>query len=73
MKQRTALKQSVVSVKFLSCAVVVMLALAIKYPSGYTLVPLIVFALYLAFDAYNIHRIQKRAAEDPSFLDQKLK
>ena len=73
MKQRTALKQSVVSVKFLSCAVVVMLALAIKYPSGYTLVPLTVFALYLAFDAYNIHRIQKRAAEDPSFLDQKLK
>ena len=73
MKQRTALKQSVVSVKFLSCAVVVMLALAIKYPSGYTLVPLIVFGLYLAFDAYNIHRIRKRAAEDPSFLDQKLK
>jgi hypothetical protein len=73
MKQRTALKQSVVSVKFLSCAVVVMIALAVKYPGVYTLVPLVIFALYLALEAYNIHRIRKRAAEDPSFLDQKLK
>jgi len=73
MKQRTALKQSVVSVRFLVCAVVVMLALAIKYPSSYALVFLAVLLLFLIGDAYNIYRIRRRAAEDPSFLDQKIK
>ncbi len=73
MKERTALQQSRNSVKFLCVAVVVLLALALRYPGAYTIVPLVVIVLYVAGDAYNIYRINKRAAQDPSFLDQKIR
>lgn len=72
MKQRTALRQSTASVKFLACAVVVMVVLSVRYPSGYTIVPLVVFGLFLAGDAYNIHRIRREAAADPSSLDKRI-
>ena len=40
MKNKTALRQSIVSVKFLAIAIAAMVVLAFKYPSGYTIIPL---------------------------------
>lgn len=73
MKRKTALKQSIASLKFLSIVIAVMLVLSIKYPSGYTIVPLVVFVAYFVLDALNVHRIRRKAAQDPSFLDQRIK
>ena len=73
MKYKTALRQSQVSVKFLAWVILVMLVLSVKYPGRYTLIPLVIFVLYFAMDAYNIRRIRRRAAQDPTFLEQKLK
>lgn len=73
MKNKTALKQAIVSVKFLAIAIAVMLVLAVKYPSGYTIVPLVIFAIYFFMDAMLIRRIRRIASQDPTFLDQKLK
>jgi predicted transcriptional regulator len=50
-KNKTALKQSIASVKFLAFAIVVMRILAVKYPSGYTIVPLGFFAVFFFIDA----------------------
>jgi len=50
-----------------------MLVLAVKYPSGYTIVPLVIFAIYFFMDAMLIRRIRRIASQDPTFLDQKLK
>jgi len=73
MKNKTALKQSIVSVKFLAVAIAAMVVLAFKYPSGYTLIPLAVFAIYFFMDAMVIRRIRRKASQDPTFLDQELK
>jgi len=73
VKNKTALKQAIVSVKFLAIAIAVMLVLAVKYPSGYTIVPLVIFAIYFFMDAMLIRRIRRIASQDPTFLDQKLK
>jgi hypothetical protein len=51
VKNKTALKQSIASVKFLALAIVVMLILAVKYPSGYTIVPLGFFVIFFFIDA----------------------
>ena len=72
MKNKTALKQSYVSVKFLSVAVVILAVLTIAYPSVYTAVPLTVAALYLLGDAYNIRNIKRKAAEDATYLDKRV-
>jgi membrane protein implicated in regulation of membrane protease activity len=72
VKNRTALKQSVASVKFLALAIVVMLILTVKYPSGYTIVPLGFFAVFFFIDAMIVRRIRRRALQDPTYLDQKL-
>jgi hypothetical protein len=50
VKNKTALKQSIASVKFLALAIVAMLILAFKYPSGYTIVPLGFFAIFFFID-----------------------
>ena len=73
MKNRTALKQAIVSVKFLAMAIAVMLVLAFKYPSGYTIVPLLVFAVSFYMDAMIIRRIRREESKDPTYLDQKLR
>lgn len=72
MKNKTALKQSYASLKFLSVAVVVLAILAIAYPGYYTAVPLAVAALYLLGDAYNIRYIKRQAAKDANYLDKRI-
>ncbi len=72
MKIKTALKQSYVSVKFHSVAVVVFAVLAIAYPSVYTVIPLSVTALFLLSDAYNIRYIKRKAAKDATYLDKQI-
>jgi hypothetical protein len=72
MKNRTALKQSRVSVKFLSVAVAILAVLTFAYPSAYTAVPLVVMSLYLLSDAYNILYIKRRAEKDPTYLDKRI-
>jgi len=72
VKNKTALKQSIASVKFLALAIVAMLILAFKYPSGYTIVPLGFFAIFFFMDVMIIRRIRRRALQDPAYLDQKL-
>ena len=73
MKHKTALKQSLESLKFLAVVIVVMLALAVKYPSRYTIVPLVVFVAYFVMDALNVRHIRRKAAQDPAYLDQRIK
>jgi uncharacterized membrane protein len=65
VKHKTALKQSVGSLKFLAVVIVVMLALAVKYPSRYAIVPLVVFVAYFVMDALNVRYIRRKAAQDP--------
>ena len=60
-------------VKVLGCVILVMFGLSVKFPGRYTLIPLVIFVLYFAMDAYNIRRIRRLAAADPTFLDQNLK
>lgn len=72
MKNKTALKQSYASVKFLSVAVVILAALAVAYPSAYTAIPLAVAALALLGDAYNIRHIKRKAAKDATYLDKRI-
>jgi len=54
VKNKRALKQSIASVKFLAFAIAVMLVHAVKYPSGCTIVPLGIFAIFLFIDAITI-------------------
>ena len=72
VKNKTGLAQSIGSVKFLSCAIVVMLVLALRYPSRYTIGMLVVLVLYCAMDAINIVVIKRRASRDPTYLDKKM-
>jgi hypothetical protein len=53
--------------------IAVLLVLTMKYPSKYTVIPLIFFFLYFLMDTINIVKIRRKAAQDPAFLDQKLK
>jgi len=73
LKQRTALNQSIGSVKFLALVISAMLIISFKYPNRYTIALLVIFVLYCLMDVLNIHRIKRRAAQDPAFLEQKLK
>jgi hypothetical protein len=73
MKNKTALKQSISSVKFLLLVVTVMLFLAVRYPSRYTVVPLIISAAFLILELITLRHIRRKASEDPTYLDQRLK
>ena len=73
MKVKTALKQSILEVKFLALAIAGMLFLVLKYPSKYTIIPLIIFVLYLCMELVNIRHIRRKAAEDPAYLSNRLK
>lgn len=72
MKNKTALKQSIGSVKFLAVVVAVMIFVSIRYPSKYTLIPLVVFSIYFLGDVYNIYYIRRKAAQDRTYLDKRI-
>jgi hypothetical protein len=73
VKYKTALRQSHVSVKFLAVVIAGLLVLAYRFPRKATVIPLLLVTCYWAIDAYNVYRIRRRAAEDPTYLDQRLK
>ncbi len=60
------------SVKFLSVVIPVLAALVYVFPRWWIWIPLVVAVLSWGMDAYNIYWIKKRAAADPTFLDQRL-
>src|SRR5689334_24874246 len=72
MKYKTALKQSIVSVKFLLLVITVMVPLTIRHPSRYTVVPLVIFALFLLLDVATIRSLRRGAAKDPSLLERRI-
>ena len=71
MKNKSALEQSRMSVKLLSVVIPLLAGLAYVFPRWWLLVPLVVLVLSWFLDAYNIYRLRKRAAADPTFLDQR--
>jgi ABC-type transport system involved in Fe-S cluster assembly fused permease/ATPase subunit len=73
VKNKTALKRSIASAKFLSIAIAVMLVLTFKYPSWYAVVVLVVLAFYLQMDIVMIVRIRREGLQDPTYLDLQLK
>ena len=72
MKNKTALKQSQMSVKFLAIAIFGLAIAAMKYPGRYTLIPLAILVGYCAMDAYNVYLIKRRSRKDARYLDQRL-
>lgn len=72
MKNKTALKQSIGSAKFLAVVIAVMIFLSLRYPSKYTIIPLVVFSMYFLGDVYNIYYIRRKAAQDPTYLDKRI-
>ena len=59
--------------KFLAVVIVGLAVLAHKFPGRATVIPLVLVTCYWAMDVYNIYRIKRRAAEDPTYLDQRLR
>jgi len=72
MKNKTALKQSQASVRFLAVAIVILAGATIKHPGRYTVIPLVIVVAYCAMDAFNVYVIKRRAKRDPRYLDQRL-
>jgi hypothetical protein len=73
MKQKTVRKQTIASVKFAAVAIVVFLYLSIEHPSGYSVGPLAFFVILFVVESWAVFRLRRKAAQDPTFLDQKLK
>ena len=73
MKYKTALRQSQASVKFLAVVIAGLAVLAYKFPGKATVIPLVLVTCYWVMDAYNIYRIRRKATEDPTYLDQRLR
>ena len=73
MKNKTALKQSIASANVLAIAIAVILGLTIKYPTRYTIVPLVILVFFFQMELVIILRIRRKALQDPAYLDQQLK
>ena len=73
MKNKTALKQSIASAKFLGIAIAIALVLALKYPSKYPIALLVILVFFFQIDVVIILRMRRKASQDPTYLDEKLK
>jgi hypothetical protein len=72
MKNKSALERSRMSVRLLSVLIPILAALVYAFPRWWIWIPLTVAVLSWCIDAYNILWMRKRAAADPTFLDQRL-
>ena len=73
MKHKTALKQSIGAVKFRLVFVLIMALVVAKWSNGFTLFMLGLGVFYLLMEAINILYIRRRASQDPTFLDRKIR
>jgi hypothetical protein len=72
MKRKTALKQSTRALWADAILALAMAVLATRWPSGYTLVPLVLVLGFGLLEAHNIYRINRDAARDPSSLEKRV-
>ena len=73
VKNKTALKQATSSATVTAFFFVVILALTLKFPTAYTIIPLAILAVYFLMEVRIIYNIRRTAKQDPSYLDQQLK
>jgi len=73
MKIKTALRQSITGAWVAAVLALGALALAIKIPNATTFTLLALFILFLIGDFVNIILIKRRLAQDPTYLDEKIK
>ena len=73
MKIKTALKQSVAGAWIAAVLALGALALAIKIPNATTFALLAFIGFFLLGDIVNIILIRRKAAKDPSYLEEKIK
>ena len=72
MKNKTALRHARSSVRVLGIVVGMCAVLTAAYPGPYTVIPLVVTALYLLGDVYTVQSISRRAAKDREYLDREF-
>jgi hypothetical protein len=73
MRVKTALKQSIAGAWFAAVLVLGALALSITIPNATTFALLAFIVLFLAGDVVNIILIRRKAAKDPSYLEEKIR
>ena len=72
MKNKSALKQSIQSIKFLAVALVIVAGITIRWPNAFTYIILGVTLFSFVGDVINVLYIRRKARKDPSFLEQKI-
>jgi hypothetical protein len=73
VKNKSALKRSVQSIKFLAVALLIIAILTIRWPNAFTYITLGVTFFGFVGDIINVIYIRRRARRDPSFLEQKIR
>ena len=73
MKIKTALKRSIAGAWCAAVLTLGALALAVTIPNATTLALLAFIGLFLVGDVVNIILIKRKAAKDPSYLEEKIK
>ena len=73
VKNKTSLKQAIASAKVSAILIAVILALTLKYPTAYIIVPLVILVFFFQMEVVIILRIRRKALQDPTYLDQQLK
>lgn len=72
MKNKTALKQSLQSVKLLCLLVPVCAALVWMWPNWFTILALSVLCFTLLMDGLNIVHLRRKADRDPGYLKRNI-
>ena len=70
MKNKSALKQSIQSIKFLAVALVIVAGITVRWPNAFTYILLGVALFSFVGDIINVFYIRRKARKDPSFLEQ---
>jgi len=73
MKVRSALQQSIAGAWFAAVFFLIALGLVIAFPNWVTCLGLAIAAFMLVGDVVNIIHIKRKAAQDPRFLDEKIR
>jgi hypothetical protein len=73
MKVRSALQQSITGAMFAAVFFLIALWLVIEFPNWITCLVLAIAAFVLLGDVVNIIHVKRKAARDPSSLDEKIR
>jgi hypothetical protein len=71
VKNKSTLKQSKQSIKFLAVVLVIATGITIRWPNAFTYIILGMTLFSFAGDVINVFYIRRKARKDPSFLEQK--